>query len=85
MSDFDFRHWSHRAADWAADYHDSLRERPVRAQVAPGDIAAQIAAAPPESAESMEAIFADFERIVPGHGDVIEHGGAAAIRAAWMS
>jgi hypothetical protein len=25
----------------------------------------------------------DFERIVPGHGDVIEHGGPAAIRAAW--
>lgn len=27
----------------------------------------------------------DFERIVPGHGDVIEHGGPAAIRAAWLS
>jgi hypothetical protein len=25
----------------------------------------------------------DFERIVPGHGDVLEHGGRAAIRAAW--
>jgi len=27
----------------------------------------------------------DFERIVPGHGDVIEHGGPAALRAAWVS
>lgn len=27
----------------------------------------------------------DFERIVPGHGDVIEHGGRAALRAAWLS
>ena len=27
----------------------------------------------------------DFERIVPGHGDVIEHGGRDALRAAWMS
>jgi len=27
----------------------------------------------------------DFERIVPGHGDVIEHGGPAALRAAWSS
>src|SRR5262245_26755920 len=27
----------------------------------------------------------DFERIVPGHGDVIEHGGPAALRAAWLS
>lgn len=25
----------------------------------------------------------DFERIVPGHGDVIEHGGPEALRAAW--
>jgi hypothetical protein len=27
----------------------------------------------------------DFERIVPGHGDVVERGGPAALRAAWMS
>jgi hypothetical protein len=25
----------------------------------------------------------DFERIVPGHGDVLEQGGPAALRAAW--
>lgn len=25
----------------------------------------------------------DFERIVPGHGDVVEHGGPAALRTAW--
>ncbi len=27
----------------------------------------------------------DFERIIPGHGDVIEHGGPAALAAAWPS
>ena len=26
----------------------------------------------------------DFERIVPGHGDVVETGGPAALRAAWL-
>jgi hypothetical protein len=26
----------------------------------------------------------DFERIVPGHGDVLERGGPAALRAAWL-
>ena len=26
----------------------------------------------------------DFERIVPGHGDVVEKGGPAALRAAWL-
>ena len=40
----EFRDWSHRAADWGADYRSTLRDRPVRAQTAPGDIAAQIAA-----------------------------------------
>jgi len=27
----------------------------------------------------------DFERIIPGHGDVLEHGGPAALRAAWLA
>ncbi len=26
----------------------------------------------------------NFERIIPGHGDVLEHGGPAALRAAWV-
>ncbi|MCP4201195.1 MAG: aspartate aminotransferase family protein [bacterium] len=61
----DFRHWAHRATDWAADYYESLSERPVRAQVDPGEIADLIEAAPPEEPQRMEEIFADFERIVP--------------------
>jgi len=65
LDPFDFRTWSHRAADWAADYRATLRDRPVRAQTAPGAVAARIADAPPDAAEDMEAIFADFERIVP--------------------
>ncbi len=67
MDEKEFRDWSRRAADWGADYRNSLRERPVRAQVLPGEIAAQLAKSPPEAAEAMEAIFEDFERvIVPG-------------------
>ena len=43
------------------------RSFPVRAQTAPGEIAAQIPDAPPESPEAMAEIFADFERIIlPG-------------------
>lgn len=63
----EFRRWSEKAADWGADYRASLRDRPVRAQTAPGEIAAHIADFPPESGESMEDIFKDFEDIlVPG-------------------
>lgn len=60
------RHWSKRAADWAADYHAGLRDRPVRAPLVPGAVARQLDPAPPEAAEPMEEIWADFERIVPG-------------------
>lgn len=67
MRDKDFREWSVRAAEWGADYRARLRDLPVRAQTKPGDIAAQLEASAPETGESMEAIFADFERIVvPG-------------------
>lgn len=59
--------WSKRAADWARTYHETLRDRPVRAPLAPGRIAAQLPPSPPEAAEPMAEIFADFERIVlPG-------------------
>ncbi|WP_448955561.1 pyridoxal phosphate-dependent decarboxylase family protein [Labrys neptuniae] len=65
MDSDEFRHWSRKAADWGVDYRQTLRDRPVRARTRPGDIARQIAAAPPETGEAMEAIFADFERIIP--------------------
>ncbi|MEM7422466.1 MAG: aminotransferase class I/II-fold pyridoxal phosphate-dependent enzyme [Pseudomonadota bacterium] len=65
MDRSDYRGWAHRAADWSADYLDGLSERPVRSQVAPGDTGAMIGSGPPEAAETMEAIWADFERIVP--------------------
>jgi aromatic-L-amino-acid/L-tryptophan decarboxylase len=63
----EFRRHAHRTVDWMADFLESVETRPVRAQVKPGEIAAQLAAAPPEAGEPMEAIFADFERVVmPG-------------------
>ena len=65
MDDFDFRKWAHHAADWSADYRDGLEKRPVRPNVKPGSIAAQISPSAPEHGESMDAIFEDFEAIIP--------------------
>jgi len=63
----EFARWGSRIAEWGAEYHRTLRDRPVRAGTAPGKIAAALPATPPENGESMEAIFSDFERIVmPG-------------------
>ena len=63
----EFAHWGEHISNWAADYHKTLTERPVRAQTKPGDISAQLPVAPPDGSEAMEVIMADFERIVmPG-------------------
>jgi aromatic-L-amino-acid/L-tryptophan decarboxylase len=62
-----FRTWSHKAADWGVDYRASLRSLPVRSQVAPGETYNAVPESAPESAEPMETIFADFEKIIlPG-------------------
>ncbi len=65
MNHDDLLIWSKRAAEWSHDYHTNLRDRPVRSQVAPGEIKAQLPTAPPEAPEPMARIFADFEQIVP--------------------
>ena len=62
---FDFRAWSHKVSDWSADYLETIGDRNVRPKVKPGAIAAQINNTPPELGESMDAIFEDFETIIP--------------------
>ncbi|MEC3862502.1 pyridoxal-dependent decarboxylase [Mesobacterium sp. TK19101] len=62
-----FEDWSRRAADWGAAYRRSLRDKPVRPKVEPGEIYRAIPAAPPEHGQAMEEIFAEFETIIePG-------------------
>ncbi len=63
----DFAGWSKHIADWGAQYHKTLRDRPVRAQTKPGEVAAQLPDAPPSQPEDMGDILRDFEDIVmPG-------------------
>jgi aromatic-L-amino-acid decarboxylase len=67
MDNQSFREWAVRAAGWAADYREGVAEKPVRPNIAPGTIASQLPRQAPETADEMQAIFADFERlIVPG-------------------
>lgn len=67
MNNDDFRSWSTKAAQWGVDYREGLRERPVRAPLVPGKVLNALPSVPPEKAEPMERIFADFENlIVPG-------------------
>lgn len=67
MDTEEFRRHAHRMADWMADYLAGVEALPVRAQTAPGAVAAALAPAAPERGEPMEAILADFERAaMPG-------------------
>ena len=62
-----FRMYGHRVVDWIADYLGQVGEYPVLAQTAPGDIRHALPDEPPVEPEPMEAILADFERIImPG-------------------
>jgi aromatic-L-amino-acid decarboxylase len=67
MNGNEFRNWSQKAATWGADYREGLRDLPVRAQARPGAIFNAVPSDAPEAPESMENIFADFERVIlPG-------------------
>src|SRR5438034_1089532 len=62
-----FREQLHRLADWIADYRENIGERRISPNDEPGAILAQLDAAAPETAASLDKIFADVERvIVPG-------------------
>ena len=65
MKKSDFRKYSDQANDWIENYFETLADQPVRAQVAPGDIAARLNASPPEKSESMHDILEDFGKTIP--------------------
>jgi aromatic-L-amino-acid decarboxylase len=63
----EFRSHAHQLVDWMADYLAGVEEYPVRSQVVPGEILAQLPASAPEAGEPFEGVFEDFQRIVmPG-------------------
>ena len=59
-----FRREAHRVADWIADYLAAPERYPVLARVRPGELAAALPSAAPDSGEAFDAIFADFERLI---------------------
>lgn len=63
----DFAEWGSEIAEWGRQYHETVRDRPVRAQTVPGQIHDALPVAPPEDGTDMHRILADFDRIVmPG-------------------
>jgi aromatic-L-amino-acid decarboxylase len=67
MSPEEFRQHGRQVVDWIADYLETIESRPVRSQVAPGDIAAHLPEHPPEEPAPFADVLADLDRIVmPG-------------------
>ncbi len=48
MDNQEFRRYAHELVDWMADYLDNVRRYPVKAQVQPKEIIAQLPEAPPQ-------------------------------------
>ncbi len=67
MTSEEFRIKAHEFVDWMADYLSSIEEYPVKANVQPGEIYNKLPENPPETGESMDEIFKDFQNIImPG-------------------
>jgi aromatic-L-amino-acid decarboxylase len=55
------------AAAWVSSYLETVSERPVLSQVAPGEIAERLPQRPPPQGETLEAIMADLDGLImPG-------------------
>jgi aromatic-L-amino-acid decarboxylase len=62
-----FREDARAAADWVARYLEEVGERPVLAQVGPGDVRAALPPSPPERGEPFRAVLDDLDRVLlPG-------------------
>jgi aromatic-L-amino-acid decarboxylase len=62
-----FREDGAAAVEWVASYLEGVRERPVLARVAPGEVKAALPAAPPDEPESFGAVLRDLDEVLmPG-------------------
>ncbi|MBX3358250.1 MAG: DegT/DnrJ/EryC1/StrS family aminotransferase [Phycisphaeraceae bacterium] len=67
MTPDEFRSAGHAMIDFIASYWEGLSDRPVLAQVAPGDVLAKLPEGPPDSPEAWGRIVADVDPVVmPG-------------------
>jgi len=67
LSPQEFERHATALAGWIRSYLEHPERHPVLAQLAPGELRATLPAAAPKSAESLEAILADLDRVImPG-------------------
>jgi aromatic-L-amino-acid decarboxylase len=54
----------HRSADLIADYLENVGDYPVLPRIAPGDVARELPAAPPDQGEPLDRILDDYRRVI---------------------
>jgi aromatic-L-amino-acid decarboxylase len=64
MSVEEFRRFGHEIVDWIANYFEHIDDLPVLSQIEPGDLKAQLPAAPPQHGEPMTTILSDIDRLI---------------------
>jgi len=64
MSPDEFRRAGHEVVEWVARYMERVEELPVLSQVSPGEIRAQLPAAPPSEPEPFERVLRDLDDII---------------------
>jgi aromatic-L-amino-acid decarboxylase len=64
MSAEDFRRFGREVVDWIADYFEQIEERPVLAQVEPGELTSKLPRTAPAAGEAMGEILADVDRLI---------------------
>lgn len=63
----EFRREGHKLIDWMADYLDNIEERPVLAQIEPGEVKSKLPDEPPQSGDTISSIISDVDEIImPG-------------------
>ena len=63
----EFRRHGHEVVEWVARYLETIEERPVQSEVAPGWVRDQLPVSPPSQPEDFAAVLADLDRVVmPG-------------------
>jgi aromatic-L-amino-acid decarboxylase len=64
MTSEEFRRYGHQAIDWVADYLENSARYSVLPKMQPGDLVDALPECGPEQGEPMDAILADFDRLI---------------------
>jgi aromatic-L-amino-acid decarboxylase len=74
----DFRAAAHRVVDLMADYLETVESRAILPAIEPGTLRPRFPTSPPEAPESIDAILADYQRLVEPNATHWQHPGFLA-------